>query len=90
MRDVPIRGEMIRLGQLLKLSTLAGSGGEAKALLESGLVSVNDAPERRRGRQLRGGDVVRVRDEAVRVCSAPPSQPPDDEGDGQEHRRERQ
>ena len=72
VRDVPIRDGTIRLGQLLKLSSLAGSGGEAKALLESGAVSVNDAPELRRGRQLHPGDVVRVGDEVVRVCSASP------------------
>ena len=33
MEDIEIRGDMIRLGQLLKLSALAGSGAEARALL---------------------------------------------------------
>ena len=68
MRDVPITGESIRLGQLLKVAGLVGSGGEAKALLASGTVSVNDVPEGRRGRQLARGDVVRAGDDAVRVA----------------------
>lgn len=68
MRDVPIRDETIRLGQLLKLAGLADSGGDAKELLAEGAVSVNGEPEERRGRQLRSGDVVQVGDERVRVA----------------------
>jgi ribosome-associated protein len=67
MREIEARGGMIRLGQLLKASGIAESGGEAKALLESGAVSVNGEPEARRGRQLVPGDVVAVDDESVRV-----------------------
>ena len=66
-RDLAIRGEVIRLGQLLKLSGVVDDGGEAKALLAEGGVTVNGEPEDRRGRQLRDGDVVRVGDEEVRV-----------------------
>lgn len=68
MRDVPIRDDTIRLGQLLKLAGLADSGGEAKELLAEGAVSVNGEPEERRGRQLRSGDVVAVGDEQIRVA----------------------
>ena len=67
MRDLPIRGESIRLGQALKLSGLAESGGEARALVEDGAVTVNDELETRRGRQLRHGDVVVVGGEALRI-----------------------
>ena len=72
MREVPIRGEMIRLGQLLKLAGVVGGGGEAKALLAEGAVSVNGEPEERRGRQLAHGDVVQVEDEALRVVPRQP------------------
>ncbi|MDX6722163.1 MAG: ribosome-associated protein [Solirubrobacteraceae bacterium] len=68
MRDVPIREETIRLGQALKLSGLAASGGEARAMIEQGGVTVNGEPESRRGRQLRRGDVVAVGDDAVRIA----------------------
>jgi ribosome-associated protein len=68
MRDVPIRDDTIRLGQLLKLAGLADSGGDAKELLAEGAVSVNGEPEERRGRQLRSGDVVQVGDEQICVA----------------------
>ena len=58
---------MIRLGQLLKLSAVAGSGSEARALLLEQGVTVNGEPETRRGRQLHRGDVVSFGDTAVRV-----------------------
>jgi len=72
MREVPIRGEVIRLGQLLKHAGLADSGGEARALLEQGTVTVNGEVESRRGRQLRAGDVVRLGEAAVVVTAATP------------------
>ena len=67
MREIPIRGDMIRLGELLKLAGVVGTGGEAKLLLASTEVTVNGEPESRRGRQLRAGDEVLVGDEALRV-----------------------
>jgi ribosome-associated protein len=64
MTDVPIRGDMIRLGQLLKLSGLADDGVHAKEMLKSVRVTVNGEVDNRRGRQLFPGDVVVVgRDE---------------------------
>ena len=68
-RDVPIRGEVIRLGQLLKLAGVAGDGAEAKALLATGAIRVNGEPERRRGRQLHAGDEVAAGDETLRVVA---------------------
>jgi ribosome-associated protein len=68
MREIAIRGEVIRLGQLLKLAGAAGSGAEAKELLAGGGVRVNGESEQRRGRQLRRGDVVAVAGEELRVA----------------------
>jgi ribosome-associated protein len=58
---------VIRLGELLKLAGVVGTGGEAKLLLASQEVRVNGEPESRRGRQLRAGDEVLVGGEALRV-----------------------
>jgi ribosome-associated protein len=66
IQEVQISGDTIRLGQLLKLSGIAESGGEAKALLADG-VRVNGIAETRRGRQLHDGDVVEASGEAARV-----------------------
>lgn len=68
MREIPIREEVIRLGQLLKLAGLAGGGGEAKAIIAEG-VTVNGEDETRRGRQLRHGDVVVAAGEQLRVVA---------------------
>jgi ribosome-associated protein len=67
VREVRIRGDMIRLGQLLKLAGVIDSSGEAKTLLAEVPVSVNGEAETRRGRQLHPGDEVRVGVEALRV-----------------------
>lgn len=68
MRDVEIRGDMIRLGQLLKLAGVVDSGAEARALLLEGGVTVNGEDEERRGRQLHRSDVVAVGEDVVRVA----------------------
>lgn len=66
-REIRIRGEVIRLGELLKLAGVAATGGEAKQLLASTEVLVNGEPDNRRGRQLRVGDEVRIGDEHLVV-----------------------
>jgi ribosome-associated protein len=67
MRDVPIDGDMIRLGQFLKLADLIDTGGEGKVLITSGDVTVNGEVDTRRGRQLHPGDVVEVLGNSARV-----------------------
>jgi len=66
--EIEIRGDMIRLGQLLKLAGVVGSGGDIKALLASEPVTVNGEPENRRGRQLTHGDVVTVAGQELRIA----------------------
>ena len=69
-REVEIRGDMIRLGQLLKIAGIAASGAGAKELIASGEVSVNGEPETRRGRQLHPGDIVSAGGETVRLTAS--------------------
>lgn len=66
---IEISGDIIRLGQLLKLAGAAAGGSEAKALIADGRVSVNGEPELRRGRQLHPGDVVRIGSDELRVVT---------------------
>jgi len=73
--QVPIRGETIRLGQLLKLAGLVDSGSEVKLMLAGERVLVNGQPETRRGRQLRAGDGVRVGDSELLVTAASAGEP---------------
>jgi ribosome-associated protein len=68
-REVQIRDETIRLGQLLKLVGIIDSGSEAKAFLALQSVFVNDKRETRRGRQLRCGDTIRVDEQQFLVTN---------------------
>jgi ribosome-associated protein len=43
-RDVPIREETIRLGQLLKLAGLADSGAQARELVQDGATFPSPSP----------------------------------------------
>ena len=58
--EVPIRDDVIRLGQFLKLADLAEDGAQARDLIADGEVRVNGEVETRRGRQLVRGDRVSV------------------------------
>ena len=66
-----LRTEHITLEGLIKASDLAGMGSVARALIADGAVAVNGAVETRRGRKLRGGDVVSLAGEDIAVESAP-------------------
>jgi ribosome-associated protein len=64
--------EHIALNDLLKLTGVAGSGGEGKALVASGAVSVDGVVETRKtckirsGQRVRAGEVeILVRDDAA-------------------------
>ncbi len=67
---MPIDDEVIRLGQFLKLANLIDTGSEAKTVIASGLVRVNDEVELRRGRQLSAGDVVALAGHQARVVNS--------------------
>jgi ribosome-associated protein len=62
-----LRGDHITLDALLKAAGLAGSGGEAKLLIQQGGVRVNGETDLRRGRKLRAGDEVAVGERRVAV-----------------------
>ncbi len=69
MQEIVIRDEHIRLGQALKLAGLAGSGVEAKMLIQDGLVTVNGEIDTRRGRKLYPGDVFELEQNQVKVTA---------------------
>ena len=66
MADKPVE-ETIKLDQFLKLAQVVESGGQAKQMIQAGLVFVNGSIELRRGRKLRAGDVVVVDGEELVV-----------------------
>lgn len=82
LREIPIREETIRLGQLLKLAGIVDSGSEVKALLAAEPASVNGERETRRGRKLRRGDSVRIGEHELLVAAAPARPQPDSAAGG--------
>jgi ribosome-associated protein len=70
MEDVDVSGPL-PLGAFLKLAGVAGTGGHAKIIIQSGEVSVNGEVETRRGRTLDVGDVVGYGGREFRVWSSP-------------------
>lgn len=61
------KGDYITLQDLLKFENLVSSGGEAKAVINDGMVKVNGEVELRRGKKLRAGDVVTFLEDEVEV-----------------------
>jgi ribosome-associated protein len=68
METIEISTKFIKLDALLKFAALTGTGGEAKLLIQDGLVSVNGEPCTQRGRKLYPGDVVSLGGQDVRVA----------------------
>lgn len=56
--DMKKNESYITLGQYLKVMDYVQSGGEAKHLIHTFTILVNDEPENRRGRKLYPGDTV--------------------------------
>lgn len=56
--SVAVETPRITLGDFLKWSGAAETGGRAKQMVQAGAVRVNGAVELRRGRQLAAGDRV--------------------------------
>jgi ribosome-associated protein len=59
MEKIKINTDYIKLDQFLKYCGVAGTGAEAKYLIKGGNIFVNGLEERRRGRKLVRGDIVR-------------------------------
>ncbi len=67
MEEIVIKDAYIKLGQALKLAGLAGSGVDAKFMIEDGMVTVNGEVELRRGRKVCPGDVIGLEGNQVKV-----------------------
>lgn len=67
MREVHINREPVELYKILKFEGLVESGGEAKAVIEQGLVGVNGAVETRKRKQIVAGDVITYAGQTLRI-----------------------
>ncbi len=69
--DIPIRDQNIDLDQFLKLSGALETGGQAKLVIQSGMVKVNGEVETRRRKTLSIGDLVEIEgaEDSLRVAA---------------------
>ncbi len=67
MRDILIVKEPVELYKILKFEGLVGSGAEAKAAIDAGVVRVNNDIELRRRRKIVAGDVIEFDGEVMRT-----------------------
>ena len=68
MEVIEITTPFIKLDALLKFASLVGTGGEAKAAVQDGLVLVNGERCTQRGRKLVAGDEVSLGGETVKIA----------------------
>lgn len=65
--EFTLNGEYVPLCDLLKLTGVADSGGQGKALVAAGEVSVDGRPEDRKTAKIRAGQRVECRGMTIRV-----------------------
>ncbi|MDR1328424.1 MAG: RNA-binding S4 domain-containing protein [Oscillospiraceae bacterium] len=70
VQTIAVKDEFIKLDSLLKLAGAVSTGGEAKELIQSGQVLVDGIPVTARGRKIKDGMTVRVRNKILRVKAA--------------------
>ena len=68
MKTFDLRGEeYIELIKLLKIMRISESGGQAKLMVDDGIVYLNGLLESRKRAKLRSGDLVEVMDFKIRI-----------------------
>jgi len=68
METYELKGEeYIELVKLLKIMRISESGGQAKLMVEDGIVLRNGEPEFRKRAKLRAGDVIEVFEFKIRI-----------------------
>ena len=67
MKKITISTEYITLGQFLKIAEIIQSGGRTKGYLLNRYAIINGEKENRRGRKLRGGDVIDLEGETYLI-----------------------
>ena len=60
MEEIKIKSEYIKLDQLLKFVNIVENGADAKFLVQNGYVKVDGETETRRGRKLRGEEIIEI------------------------------
>ena len=70
MEQIAIKTDFIKLDALLKFAALVGTGGEAKQVIQDGLIGVNGETCTMRGRKLYPGDRIDFQGFTLEVTKA--------------------
>ncbi|EBR1431345.1 TPA: RNA-binding S4 domain-containing protein [Klebsiella pneumoniae] len=70
MKEIVITREPVELFKILKFENLAASGGEAKAMIEDGLVLVNGLVETQKRKKIVSGDIIEVMNTEYKIVAA--------------------
>ena len=75
-RVVELTRAPVELYKVLKFEGLVGSGGEAKAAVAAGLVTLNGVVETQKRKQIVAGDRIEFGDDKIHIKLAPTSKAP--------------
>lgn len=67
MRDVEIIQEPVELYKILKFEGVVSSGGEAKLVIDEGLVRVNGEIETRKRKKIVAGDTIEFGQDTLHI-----------------------
>ena len=68
MREVEITKEPVELYKVLKFEGMVNSGGQAKSVIDDGLVTLNGNVETQKRKKIVSGDVITLWDDVIRIC----------------------
>ena len=67
MNEFYLKGDYIKLGQLLKAADLISNGSDAKFEILEGKVKVNEEITKQRGKKIISGDIVEYEGNVIHV-----------------------
>ncbi len=67
MIEFNLKGDFIQLIQLLKVTGLVQSGGEAQTIVSAGLVKYNEHVDYRKRLKVKSGDVITFGEHSIKV-----------------------
>ena len=67
MREVIITREPVELYKVLKFEDMVDSGGEAKTVIDQGLVLVNGEVETRKRKKIVSGDTIEFDGQTIKI-----------------------
>lgn len=70
MIEFELKGEYIALCDLLKTEGIAESGGQGKAMVTEGIVTVDGAVELRKTAKIRAGQIVECLGQQIKVVGS--------------------